>query len=79
MGLCISIKKIAEDSHSARYRFEGDGGNAGVFEIEKESGKTVLVIPMLGDDSGRSFGAASWKISKSWKSGVFPEAAQFAS
>ena len=79
MGRYISIHKVAEDSRSAQYRFQGDQGDARIVEINKENGEVSLITPMPSDTRNASFLAVRWKVSKLWRSGNLPDVTQFAS
>ena len=79
MAFYIEIEKISDDGSKAEYRFRGDHGSVGRFEIDKSSGDVQLLEEMEGDSSGASFKRASMKIKKSWMKGDLPDFAEWAS
>lgn len=79
MAFYLLIDKMSEDDLVAIYRFTGDGGRTGSFQIDKESGDVSLVEPMPGDEQGRSFNRAAVKIMREWKQGNLPVRAEWAS
>lgn len=79
MAFYIQISKIDESEQAARYRFEGDGGKSGIFEIAKSSGEVTLIEPMPDDEKGHFFNRAAVKILKEWREGVLPETSEWAS
>lgn len=79
MAFYIKIEKISDDENKAEYRFTGDHGRVGRFEIDKPSGEVQLLEEMGGDSGSASFKRASMKIKKSWMNGVLPDFAEWAS
>ncbi|HDR9503496.1 hypothetical protein [Burkholderia cepacia] len=79
--MCIGIRREAEDSEFATYRFTteryvGDistGPVSGVLSIGKKTGSITLVIPMPGDNEKRVFIRAAQKIGRHWSQGNLPE------
>lgn len=79
MAYWIKIEKTNEGGDEVIYRFTSDGGNSGVFEINKESGEFSLLEPMPGDDEQNIYRRASIKILREWKSGSLPDVTEWAS
>lgn len=79
MAYWIKIEKTNEGGDKVIYRFTSDGGNSGVFEINKESGELSLLEPMPGDEEQNIYRRASIKIIREWKSGSLPDVTEWAS
>jgi hypothetical protein len=79
MAFYIKIEKTNEENDKATYRFTGDGGNSGLFEIDKESGEFSLLEPMPGDEDQNVYRRASIKILREWREGNLPDMTEWAS
>jgi hypothetical protein len=79
MAFYIKIEKTDEDDSKATYRFTGDGGACGLFEIDKESGEFTLKEPMPGDEAKNVYRRASIKVLREWREGNLPEKTEWAS
>jgi hypothetical protein len=52
----------------------------GLFRVSKESLDAELLLPMLGDESGKRFEKAAWKVLKEFRAnGEWPKGTQYAS
>jgi len=79
MAFYIKIEKTDEDNEKVIYSFTGDGGNTGIFEINKISGDLNLLEGMPGDSDEAMYRRASIKILKEWKIGNLPNMTEWAS
>lgn len=79
MAFYIQILKIEESGNKAMYRFHGDAGTAGVFEIDKSTGESKLVEPMAGDDRGAVYNRAAITVVREWREGRLPDFLEWAS
>lgn len=79
MAFYLLIEKTSENDLVVSYRFTGDGGRTGSFQIDKESGEVSLVEQMPGDEQGHAFNRAAVKIMREWKQGNLPAFAEWAS
>ena len=70
MAFYIQILKIEESGNKAMYRFHGDAGTAGVFEIDKSTGESKLVEPMAGEPRLRWLGSGEKGGSRTFWNGL---------
>lgn len=79
MAFYLKIEKTNEEKDKAIYRFTGDGGKSGLFEINKKSGELLLLEPMFGDENQNAYKRASIKILREWREGSLPSMTEWAS
>jgi len=79
MAFYVGIRKVAESSVSVKYKFGVSDDLDGLLEIDKATGKVLVVSAPAGDEGGRISQRASVKVMKHWMAGEFPEETCWAS
>ncbi|MEJ2463484.1 MAG: hypothetical protein P8098_17920 [Candidatus Thiodiazotropha sp.] len=79
MAFYFKIEKTDENDSKVTYRFTGDRGVFGLFEIDKGSGEFTLKEPMPGDEAQNIYRRASVKVLREWREGNLPEKTEWAS
>jgi hypothetical protein len=78
MAVLIDIEKRSESGATVEYQYSV-GSRHGVFVLDTSTGEIELLDSMLGDDQGRLFARAAYKIRKCWEAGEVPNKATWAS
>jgi hypothetical protein len=74
MAIYLRIVKVDDTPTHAEYTFmNSTEDRVGRFQIDKESGETVLIENMPGDGNGHMFSRAAYKVKKAFQSGELPE------
>jgi PleD family two-component response regulator len=80
MALYIPIRKVDEDSRSARYSFGEPGAATGMVSIDKASGAVESLGDVAGDEAMEHVVArVEHKLRQHWQRGEYPETTCWAS
>jgi hypothetical protein len=80
MALYIPIRKVDEDSQSARYTFGEPGTATGLASVDKASGTVEILKGSVGDEATEHVVArVKHKLHQHWRKGEYPVATCWAS
>ena len=79
MAVYIEIERIENSGGTALFRFSTTDGRSGVFRLDLSSGNTFLEEKLPGDELGKLYARAAYKIRTIWRGGELPEKACWAS